>query len=330
MDQTILEVQDLRIHFELREGTVKALNGIDLVLKEGRSLGLVGETGAGKTTLAKGIMGLTAKPYGKIKSGKILYEGKNLLEMDKKHLRRIRGEHISMIFQDPMTSLNPVRTVGDQIAEAIRNHDKLSKKDAEKKAAEILELVGIPSSRGSEYPHQFSGGMKQRVVIAIALACNPKILIADEPTTALDVTIQAQILEMIRDLRERFRTSMLLITHDLGVIAQNCDYVSVIYAGEIVETGTVHDIFRNKLHPYTAGLFSSIPNINEDVERLVPIEGLMPDPTNLPVGCAFCDRCSFATEQCRTEHPHLVNMGGEEGNHQVRCLRYKETPEEGE
>jgi len=330
MDQTILEVQDLRIHFELREGTVKALNGIDLVLKEGRALGLVGETGAGKTTLAKGIMGLTAKPYGKIKSGKILYEGKNLLEMDKKQLRRIRGEHISMIFQDPMTSLNPVMTVGDQIAEAIRNHDKLSRKDAAKKAAEILELVGIPSARGSEYPHQFSGGMKQRVVIAIALACNPKILIADEPTTALDVTIQAQILEMIRDLRERFRTSMLLITHDLGVIAQNCDYVSVIYAGEIVETGTVHDIFRNKLHPYTAGLFSSIPNINEDVERLVPIEGLMPDPTDLPVGCAFCDRCCFATEQCRTEHPHLVNMGGEEGNHQVRCLRYKETREEGE
>lgn len=330
MDQTILEVQDLRIHFELREGTVKALNGIDLVLKEGRALGLVGETGAGKTTLAKGIMGLTAKPYGKIKSGKILYEGKNLLEMDQKQLRRIRGEHISMIFRDPMTSLNPVMTVGDQIAEAIRNHDKLSRKDAAKKAAEILELVGIPSARGSEYPHQFSGGMKQRVVIAIALACNPKILIADEPTTALDVTIQAQILEMIRDLRERFRTSMLLITHDLGVIAQNCDYVSVIYAGEIVETGTVHDIFRNKLHPYTAGLFSSIPNINEDVERLVPIEGLMPDPTDLPVGCAFCDRCCFATEQCRTEHPHLVNMGGEEGNHQVRCLRYKETREEGE
>ena len=330
MDQTILEVQDLRIHFELREGTVKALNGIDLVLKEGRALGLVGETGAGKTTLAKGIMGLTAKPYGKIKSGKILYDGKNLLEMDQKQLRRIRGEHISMIFQDPMTSLNPVMTVGDQIAEAIRNHDKLSRKDAAKKAAEILELVGIPSARGSEYPHQFSGGMKQRVVIAIALACNPKILIADEPTTALDVTIQAQILEMIRDLRERFRTSMLLITHDLGVIAQNCDYVSVIYAGEIVETGTVHDIFRNKLHPYTAGLFSSIPNINEDVERLVPIEGLMPDPTDLPAGCAFCDRCCFATEQCRTEHPHLVNMGGEEGNHQVRCLRYKETREEGE
>ena len=329
MDQTILEVQDLRIHFELREGTVKALNGIDLVLKEGRTLGLVGETGAGKTTLAKGIMGLTAKPYGKIKSGKILYEGKNLLEMDKKQLRRIRGEHISMIFQDPMTSLNPVMTVGDQIAEAIRNHDKLSRVDAAKKAAEILELVGIPSARGSEYPHQFSGGMKQRVVIAIALACNPKILIADEPTTALDVTIQAQIMDLIVEMNHKFDMGVMLITHDLGVIAQNCDYVSVIYAGEIVETGTVHDIFRHKLHPYTEGLFSSIPNINEDVERLVPIEGLMPDPTNLPAGCAFCDRCRFATEQCKTEHPHLVNMGGEEGSHQVRCLRYKETREEG-
>ena len=320
MDQTILEVQDLRIHFELREGTVKALNGIDLVLKEGRTLGLVGETGAGKTTLAKGIMGLTAKPYGKIKSGKILYEGKNLLEMDKKQLRRIRGEHISMIFQDPMTSLNPVMTVGDQIAEAIRNHDKLSRVDAAKKAAEILELVGIPSARGSEYPHQFSGGMKQRVVIAIALACNPKILIADEPTTALDVTIQAQILEMIRDLRERFRTSMLLITHDLGVIAQNCDYVSVIYAGEIVETGTVHDIFRNKLHPYTAGLFSSIPNINEDVERLVPIEGLMPDPAALPTGCKFNPRCKYACPLCAERAPVLTET---EPGHFVRCLIYE-------
>lgn len=317
MDQTILEVQNLRIHFELREGTVKALNGIDLVLKEGRTLGLVGETGAGKTTLAKGIMGLTAKPYGKIKSGKILYEGKNLLEMDKKQLRRIRGEHISMIFQDPMTSLNPVMTVGDQIAEAIRNHDKLSRVDAAKKAAEILELVGIPSARGSEYPHQFSGGMKQRVIIAIALACQPKLLIADEPTTALDVTIQAQVLDLIQNLKKRDNTSMLLITHDLGVVAQTCDYVAIMYAGEIVEYGTLREVYKDIRHPYTKGLMASIPNLVEQVERLQAIDGLMPDPTNLAKGCKFADRCKYATAACMEKVPEMKSVGGE---HMVRCI----------
>lgn len=330
MSDILLDVKDLVIHYETDDGLVQALNGVSLQIHTGKTLGLVGETGAGKTTLAKGIMQLVPNPPGKIKGGEVFYDGEDLLKKSVQEMREVRGKQISMIFQDPMTSLNPVMTVRDQIMEVILQHNKLSKEEAVKKADEMLELVGIPAARGREYPHQFSGGMKQRVVIAIALACNPKILIADEPTTALDVTIQAQILEMIRDLRERFRTSMLLITHDLGVIAQNCDYVSVIYAGEIVETGTVHDIFRHKLHPYTAGLFSSIPNINEDVERLVPIDGLMPDPTDLPAGCAFCDRCRFATEQCRTEHPHLVNMGGEEGSHQVRCLRYKETREEGE
>ena len=226
-----------------------------------------------------------------------------------------------------MTSLNPVMTVGDQIMESIRNHEKLSRRDAAKKAKEILELVGIPYVRAEEYPHQFSGGMKQRVVIAIALACNPRVLIADEPTTALDVTIQAQVLETIRDLRQKFHTSMLLITHDLGVIAQNCEYVSVIYAGEIVETGTVHDIFGRKLHPYTQGLFSSIPNINETVTRLIPINGLMPDPTALPEGCAFCERCKYAEERCSREHPSLYAMGGEENIHQVRCFRYEQNGE---
>ena len=252
-----VEFEDVCKYYQTGSVKIAAADHMNFYVDKGEFCIIVGPSGAGKTTLAKGIMGLTAKPYGKIKSGKILYEGKNLLEMDKKQLRRIRGEHISMIFQDPMTSLNPVMTVGDQIAEAIRNHDKLSRVDAAKKAAEILELVGIPSARGSEYPHQFSGGMKQRVVIAIALACNPKILIADEPTTALDVTIQAQILEMIRDLRERFRTSMLLITHDLGVIAQNCDYVSVIYAGEIVETGTVHDLFFHPQYKRRCGAFGA-------------------------------------------------------------------------
>jgi peptide/nickel transport system ATP-binding protein len=321
MEPIILEVKNLRIYYETQESTVRALNGVDLVIRAGTSHGLVGETGAGKTTLAKGIMGLTPKPYGKIISGQVLYENQDLLLANKSFIREIRGGHISMIFQDPMTSLNPVMTVGDQIMEAIRNHSSLSRPEAEKKTGEILELVGIPGARAEEYPHQFSGGMKQRVVIAIALACNPKVLIADEPTTALDVTIQAQILETIRDLREKLHVSMLLITHDLGVIAQNCEYVSVIYAGEIVETGTVHDIFGKRLHPYTQGLFSSIPNINKDVERLIPINGLMPDPTDLPKGCAFCERCQYAGKRCAQEHPPLLNAGGEEGIHQVRCFR---------
>ena len=247
----------------MQDGIVKALNGVDFELEEGSSHGLVGETGAGKTTMAKGIMGLTPKPYGKIKSGEILYHGKDLLKMSTKELRKIRGEHISMIFQDPMTSLNPVITVGDQIAEAVETHQKCSRRQAEQRVREILELVGIAPERATDYPHQFSGGMKQRVVIGIALACNPKVLIADEPTTALDVTIQAQVLETIADLRKKLNTALLLITHDLGVVAQNCEYVSVIYAGEIVESGTVHDVFKKQMHPYTEGLFSSIPNIHE-------------------------------------------------------------------
>ena len=337
-DDIILQVENLHTGFLVDNVPLEAVSGVSFSLKAGRVLGVVGESGCGKSVTAHSIMQLLPK-YGRITEGSITYTratGEKIeiqkLRRTGNQMRQIRGKEISMIFQDPMSSLNPVYPIGDQIAENIREHEKVTKREALDRARKLLEDLEIPSAaeRLGDYPHQFSGGMKQRVVIAIALACNPKILIADEPTTALDVTIQAQILEMIRDLRERFRTSMLLITHDLGVIAQNCDYVSVIYAGEIVETGTVHDIFRHKLHPYTEGLFSSIPNINEDVERLVPIEGLMPDPTNLPAGCAFCDRCRFATEQCKTEHPHLVNMGGEEGNHQVRCLRYKETREEGE
>ena len=305
----------------MQDGIVNALNGVDFELEEGSSHGLVGETGAGKTTMAKGIMGLTPKPYGKIKSGEILYHGKDLLKMSTKELRKIRGEHISMIFQDPMTSLNPVITVGDQIAEAVETHQKCSRRQAEQRVREILELVGIAPERATDYPHQFSGGMKQRVVIGIALACNPKVLIADEPTTALDVTIQAQVLETIADLRKKLNTALLLITHDLGVVAQNCEYVSVIYAGEIVESGTVHDVFKKQMHPYTEGLFSSIPNIHEHVERLVPIPGLMPDPTALPEGCAFCERCPYAQERCKQEHPPIYHVGGETGRHQVRCFR---------
>lgn len=302
------------------DGIVHALNGVSLELMQGETLGLVGETGAGKTTMAKCIMGILPKRTGKIRSGEITFEEKNLLKCSEKELQSIRGAQIAMIFQDPMTSLNPVLTVGEQIAEAVENHEHCGKARAMERAEEMLELVGIPAERVHEYPHQFSGGMKQRVVIAIALACNPKMLIADEPTTALDVTIQAQVLEMMQSLKRQLNTSMLLITHDLGVVAQNCDRVAVIYAGEIVEYGTVMDVFKRMKHPYTQGLFSSIPQINADVKRLNSIPGLMLDPTLDVEGCRFCDRCKYATEECRINHPELVEI---ESGHSVRCFQKK-------
>ena len=317
---TILDVKDLVIHYETDDGCVYAVNGLDLDLREGETLGLVGETGAGKTTLARGIMGLVPDPPGKIRGGEIVYRGTDLLRCSNAEMRKVRGRKIAMIFQDPMTSLNPVTTVGVQIAEAIQSHEKLSRKDAMRKACQMLEQVGIPAERAGEYPHQFSGGMKQRVVIAIALACNPDILIADEPTTALDVTIQAQVLDMLRELRESFNMSMLLITHDLGVVAQTCDRVAVIYGGEIVESVDVYTLFDRHLHPYTQGLLDSIPKLNEDVDRLKPIEGMMPDPTQVPEGCRFCSRCTYAGERCRTEHPAMLDLGG---GHKVRCFRYE-------
>ena len=297
------------------------MNGINISLDEGMTLGLVGETGAGKTTLAKSIMRIVPQPPGKTVSGEILYDGKDILKMDKNEIRKIRGEHISMIFQDPMTSLNPVMTVGEQIAETIKTHEKISSVEATKKACEMLELVGIKADRAGDYPHQFSGGMKQRVVIAIALACNPRILIADEPTTALDVTIQAQVLEMMQKLKQKFNTATILITHDLGVVAQTCEKAAVIYAGEIVEYGTVHEVFKNMKHPYTIGLMNSIPKIHVDERRLHPIEGLMPDPVSLPEGCKFCDRCRFALDKCKKENPEIVKLGGE---HLVKCFRANE------
>ena len=317
----LLEVKNLKVQFETSDGIVKALNGIDISLDEGMTLGLVGETGAGKTTLAKSIMRIVPQPPGKIVSGEILYDGNDILKMDKNEIRKIRGQHISMIFQDPMTSLNPVMTVGDQIAETIKTHEKISAVEATKKACEMLELVGIKADRAGDYPHQFSGGMKQRVVIAIALACNPKILIADEPTTALDVTIQAQVLEMMQNLKRKFNTATILITHDLGVVAQTCEKAAVIYAGEIVEYGTVHEVFKDMRHPYTIGLMNSIPKIHVDERRLHPIEGLMPDPMSLPEGCKFCDRCRFAIEKCKKETPEMMKLGGE---HSVRCFRADE------
>lgn len=321
-DTSLLKVEDLVIHYDTEDGLVEALNGVSIEIKEGETFGLVGETGAGKTTLARGIMRLVPDPPGKIIGGKVFYEGKDLLSISEAEMRAVRGQNISMIFQDPMTSLNPVMPVGEQIMEVLMAHnDKLDKKTAFQKACEILELVGIVGERANDYPHQFSGGMKQRVIIAIALACNPRLLIADEPTTALDVTIQAQILETIRSLKNKTNAAMLLITHDLGVVAQNCDHVGIIYAGEIVEIGTLREIFKNPKHPYTLGLFGSIPSLTQTVKRLQPVEGLMPDPTKLPKGCKFNPRCKHATDKCREQLPHLEQL---EGTHQVRCWMFAE------
>ena len=320
-DKPLLEVKDLVIHYETNDGVVKALNGVNIHIGVGETLGLVGETGAGKTTLAKGIMRLIPNPPGKILGGEVIFEGQDLLKLSTNGMEAIRGRDISMIFQDPMTSLNPVLTVGEQIMEVIENHNtSLSRQEARKWAENMLERVGIPAERFGEYPHQFSGGMKQRVVIAIALACNPKLLIADEPTTALDVTIQAQVLEMIYKLKSENNTSMILITHDLGVVAQNCDYVAIIYAGEVVEYGTLREIYKDTRHPYTEGLFGSIPSLTSDVKRLQAIDGMMPDPTKLPEGCVFCERCKYAVPECSKTHPGMVTVGG---THQVRCIRYR-------
>ncbi|MBU5255131.1 ABC transporter ATP-binding protein [Tissierella praeacuta] len=319
MSKEFLNIKDLHIHYITEEGTVKAVNGINIDLKKGETLGLVGETGAGKTTTALGILRLVPNPPGKIMEGEIFLEGQNILELSEEEMRKIRGNKVSMIFQDPMTALNPVMTVGEQIAEVIEIHEDLSTKEAEEKSKEMLELVGIPGARANDYPHQFSGGMKQRVVIAIALACNPGLLIADEPTTALDVTIQAQVLDLMNKLKKDFNTAMLLITHDLGVVAEVCDKVAIMYAGEIVEYASIEELFENPKHPYTKGLFGSIPSLDEEVDRLKPIKGLMPDPTNLPSGCKFHPRCIHATEACKNNHPKDIEVTP---GHKVKCLIY--------
>lgn len=309
------------IHYETDDGTVEAVNGLDIQLEYGKTLGLVGETGSGKTTTALSILRLVPDPPGVIKNGSITLDGKDILNLPQKDLESIRGNLVSMIFQDPMTSLNPVLTVGEQIAEVIGLHENISEKEAADKAGQMLEVVGIPKERYGEYPHQFSGGMKQRVVIAMALACNPKLLIADEPTTALDVTIQAQVLETMKELREKFGSAMIMITHDLGIIAEVCDEVSVVYAGQIVEHGTLEDVFERTLHPYTEGLFGSLPNIEERRHRLQPIPGLMPDPTDLPKGCCFAPRCKYCTEACTKARPEMKWVSD---THYVRCSRYDE------
>ena len=328
MNDNILEIKDLIVDYETDDGVVHAVNGMNLTLERGKSLGLVGETGAGKTTTALSILRLIPDPPGVIRSGSITLDGKDVLSLPVKEMRKLRGSYVSMIFQDPMTSLNPSLTVGEQIAEVIRTHDKsISKKQSYERATEMLKTVGIAEDRLHDYTHQFSGGMRQRVIIAIALACSPQLLIADEPTTALDVTIQAQILETMKDLRKKFQTSMIMITHDLGIVAQTCEQVAIIYGGEVVEYADIFTIFENRMHPYTQGLFNSIPKLNEDVNRLVPIEGLMPDPTNLPTGCKFCTRCQYATDRCREEHPEMIDVGN---GHLVRCFRAENTNAGGE
>ncbi len=316
-----LEIKNLQVKYKTMDGVVEAVNGIDLTIEKGKTLGLVGETGAGKTTTALSILRLVPNPPGEITGGTINLEGKDLFAYSEKEMETIRGDQVSMIFQDPMTSLNPVITVGDQIAEVIQLHEKIDQKKAMEKAKEMLEMVGIPGSRASEYPHQFSGGMKQRVIIAMALVCNPRLLIADEPTTALDVTIQAQVLDLMQKLREKYGTSMLMITHDLGIVAEVCDDVSIMYAGRIVEHGTLEDIFNNTSHPYTEGLFGSLPNIEDRTAELKPIPGLMPDPTNLPEGCVFHPRCKYCKEICKSRVPAVTRLSD---SHIVACLAYEE------
>ena len=316
-DNILLDVKKLVVQYETDDSVVHAVNDVSFTIQKGETLGLVGETGAGKTTIAFSVMRLLQTPPARIVSGSVMLDGEDLSEIPVDKMRRIRGKKVSMIFQDPMTALNPLDTIGEQILEVIQLHEKISKADAMKKAVDMLEMVGIPAERYGEYAHQFSGGMKQRVVIAIALACMPELLIADEPTTALDVTIQAQILELMNNLKKELGTSLILITHDLGVVAEMCDKVAVIYAGEIVETGTAVHIFDETMHPYTEGLFGSLPNLTDKATRLKPIPGLMPDPTNLPDGCNFAPRCPYKTPRCCRENPPLTEA---EPGHLVRCF----------
>ena len=313
----VLEIRDLHVIYETDQSTVYAVNGVNLTVTKGKTLGLVGETGAGKTTTALSIMRLLPKRIGIIRQGSITLDGHNVMELTESDMRLIRGDTVSMIFQDPMTSLNPVITVGKQIRESLELHrNGRSDKEIDARVDEMLEMVGIPASRKNDYPHQFSGGMKQRVVIALALACEPKLILADEPTTALDVTIQAQVLQMMNELKVKLNTAMILITHDLGVVAETCDDVAIMYAGEVIESGTAEDIYEaTEHHPYTVGLFGSIPDMDSKAKRLNPIPGLMPDPTCLPAGCPFAPRCPKCMDICKEKKPGVARYG----THEIKC-----------
>ena len=316
MSEKILDIKDERLSFFTPAGEVKALNGVSFTMNQGDVLGVVGESGSGKSVTAYSVMGLTAYP-GKLVGGKVWFNGHEIENMKEKDFRKIRGNEVSIIFQDPMTSLNPVHSVGDQIAEVVYLHGGHTRQEAKEQACKMLEMVGIPADRYHEYPHQFSGGMKQRVVIAMSIACSPQLILADEPTTALDVTIQAQVLELMNELKQEIKTSVLLITHDLGVVAQVCDRVAIMYCGQIVEQGTIQEVFTHPSHPYTIGLFGSIPTLDSKSDHLTPIEGMVADPTDLPKGCYFAPRCPYACDLCRTRGPASANMGG---THEVRCF----------
>ena len=316
-EKEFLSVKDLNVTYKSGEDTIYAVNGVSFDLAKGSTIGLVGETGAGKTTIAKAILRILPDHSTKSNEGDIWFKGQKISAIPEEEMQKIRGAEISMVFQDPMTALNPTMTVVDQIAEGLIIHQGMTKEQGRDAAIKMLETVGISGDRADEYPHQFSGGMKQRVVIAMALACNPELLIADEPTTALDVTIQAQVLDLINDLKVKQDTSMILITHDLGIVAETCDTVAVVYAGEVVETGSLVELYDDPRHPYTHGLFGAIPDISKDVDRLSPVDGLPPDPSALPAGCYFSPRCPKCTEKCKAEHPEAVNIGG---THVVRCF----------
>ena len=323
----LLEVRDLATHFFTQDGVVKAVDGITYDIDEGEILGIVGESGCGKSVSALSIMRLVANPPGRIVGGEILFEGEDLLGYDDAEMRHIRGNRIAMVFQEPMTSLNPVLTIGRQLTETLELHQKMNKSQARERAGELLSTVGIPDapSRLKDYPHQFSGGMRQRVMIAMALSCNPRLIIADEPTTALDVTIQAQILELMQDLSKQFGTALIIITHNLGVVARYAHRVNVMYAGKIIETGTARDIYHNPRHPYTIGLLGSVPRLDEiRKDRLDAIDGLPPNLGDLPGGCSFAPRCKFAIDKCIQEEPELENV---DENHTSACWRRAELHE---